>query len=511
MDVSAGTKPVVVKAKNVPSVSTPGSNFVVQCCGVMPYITGLSPYWASPGTSGTLSIAGGNLTGVTQVGVTDADVAIGAPSVAADGFSLTVPFTVGPAAQAGARLVSVWNGLYLSNALSFTVGAPAPQILNVSPSVWPVGPQTPVTVSGVGFGNNPGLLFDDPKVVGVVVSPCLQGTVDTCFQARVTVDPGTALGGTHVAVLSSGIQSPWVPLYYQWANVAFSRQELWQLVGSGSPTPGSGWVGYPVLTAGAGAPILALPNPPDAATLVMNFLVLPNDGAPTQGGIMHTTLQYQAVSGMYSQPTEFNAMAFGMSCYGLIKESDWGTPPDDCGQLRYKGEIYEGPVPTPPGDLPYRQYCKAFLKDLKTQGSGFLADGQKAKYGGTENGQDVYYTVDKFHTFDGPEPQEGATVARDPLVIPGYGVRVDVDKIGNGLHADDAGEAIVGWRLDFFAGLASVCRNLPLSSPLRGNPIQVGSCNPGDVATLSCPSRLPQPPPQRSCPAAANHPGRILK
>jgi hypothetical protein len=48
----------VVSVKNVPSVLTGGSYFFVQCCGSLPFITGLSPYWAGPGSAGTLSIVG---------------------------------------------------------------------------------------------------------------------------------------------------------------------------------------------------------------------------------------------------------------------------------------------------------------------------------------------------------------------------------------------------------------------------------------------------------------------
>ncbi|MGO9096182.1 MAG: IPT/TIG domain-containing protein [Bryobacteraceae bacterium] len=485
---------VVVSVNNVLSLPTAGSYFLVQCCGLIPYITGLSPYWANPGSSGTLSMTGGNLTGVNLISVTPADgcFTLGAPSVAAGGSSLTATFVVCSTAQAGNRLLSVSNGIGSSNALPFAVGAPTPQILNISPSPWPVGPSIAVTITGVGFGSNPGLVFDDPKVASAVcggagcsvLCPPLS-TPDTCFSALVTVDPTTVLGGTHVAVRSaSGAQSAAVPVYYQWAIVTASRAALWQLVMSGSPTPG-GWIQVFLGVAGTGAPAVVLPTPPDPATLVMNFLAPPNpSGAPTQGGLARASWWYSTASGVYSLPIEFNAMTFGMSCYGFANEPDWGTPPNSCQSVTIYGVQYSGSSPTaPPGNLPQRPYCNSFLGDLWLQGSGFLSDGTRVHYAGKGN----YVVLTNFTTHDGTPLVPWVTLARDLAVIPGTGTLVDLDTIGDGLHADDTGGAINGWLLDLFGGYDTACRGFTC-------PIVVGSCNPGDVSGLSCPARIPQLP-----------------
>jgi 3D (Asp-Asp-Asp) domain-containing protein len=415
---------------------------------------------------------------------TDSDITLSVPAaLTAGSYSLVVTTSIG------------WTA-----STNFVVSA-MPQISDIVPSPWPVGPATQVTISGAGFSANPNVLLDDPNATltacgtaGVECSAaCPAGaTPDTCFSVLVTVNPATVLGGTHVTVrAASGIQSLPVSVNYEFASATFSRPALWQLIMTGSPTPAGGWVG--VVSQGEyGAPTVTYPDPPDPATQVMNFLAPDSQGLVSPGGMINFSEQYYTASGMYSASIPFYVVTFGMSCYGYANEPDWGTPPNNCATQSWYGVQYSGSVPAPPGTLPQRSYCSSFLEDLYVQGSGYLADGTKAKY----QGGGVYEVLpagQDFTTSDGTPLTPWLTVARDPAIIQGKGNLVDLDTIGNGLEADDTGGDIVGYRLDMFGGLDTACQGY-------ANPIVVGACLPGDPSGLTCPPLLPQPP-ALPCPA----------
>jgi 3D (Asp-Asp-Asp) domain-containing protein len=200
------------------------------------------------------------------------------------------------------------------------------------------------------------------------------------------------------------------------------------------------------------------------------------------------SLQCKAASGLWSKFIGFDVFTFGMSCYGFASEADWGTPPDNCKTWYWDDEPYSGSVPTPAGNLPPGTYCSSFVKDLKTEGSGYLANGTRVRYAGN----DTYVVLNKdFTTHDTTPLVPWATVARDLAFIPVTGVKVDLDGIGDGLSADDTGGAILGWRLDLFGGLDTACY---ASNPVSGNPIVVGACTPGNFGPATCPTRIPKPP-----------------
>jgi 3D (Asp-Asp-Asp) domain-containing protein len=163
----------------------------------------------------------------------------------------------------------------------------------------------------------------------------------------------------------------------------------------------------------------------------------------------------------------FKVPVFGMSCYYTALESDWGAPPDHCKKVKLHGTVYSGTVTDPNGLT--GTYCSSFIAEVKLQGSAQLNDGTDIQY---DPSTDLIRTVNGITGADGTPVVAGQTVARARSIIPGRGVHVDVHNIGTSLLANDTGNAIVGYRLDFYQGAgAGVCANY-------ANPMGVAACTP---------------------------------
>jgi 3D (Asp-Asp-Asp) domain-containing protein len=197
-------------------------------------------------------------------------------------------------------------------------------------------------------------------------------------------------------------------------------------------------------------------------------------GKPCQGGLKTITASY-TVDGVSSADKSFNVPTFGMSCYNTTAESDWGSPPNNCSVFRWKGTVYSGTV-TNPGSLT-GTYCEAFIADvIRNAGSGVLNNGIAVQ---KVNGNISQTPDGKIYTADGTVPIPFQTVARNRSIIPGKGVLIDLDQVGTGIHADDIGGDIVGYRLDLYKGVGKpVCAH-------NDNVMAVGACTP---ATSGCPA-----------------------
>ncbi len=194
-------------------------------------------------------------------------------------------------------------------------------------------------------------------------------------------------------------------------------------------------------------------------------------GAPTPGGLETVTAQYSVNGGTATDP--FQVPTFGMSCYMISLESDYGTPPNSCSSTRIHGVLYQGSI-TNPGGLA-GTYCSSFIANVHLQGSGQLNSGQYVQYQ-VASGHIVI--VPSITGHDGTPVVAGQTVARDLAIIPGIGVLVSVDGVGSNLLANDTGGAIVGYRLDLFNGAGrAACAGY-------ANPVGVSACAP---AQASCP------------------------
>jgi len=229
------------------------------------------------------------------------------------------------------------------------------------------------------------------------------------------------------------------------------------------------------------------PNPPSVAmstsntsTSNPNLLDISARGGmrtPTPGGrsrlVANYVLDYPFISNTTTNDANTFA-AFGMSCYIVALESDYGAIPDHCASTRINGIRYTGTVTNPYGLA--GTYCSAFIANVKLQGTGQLNNGTYVAYAPSTN---TISTVSSVTGADGTAVIAGQTVARDRAIIPGRGVLVDVDGIGTGLLANDTGGAIIGYRLDLFNGAGvAACAGYT-------NPIFVGVCNPQQTTT--CP------------------------
>jgi 3D (Asp-Asp-Asp) domain-containing protein len=238
---------------------------------------------------------------------------------------------------------------------------------------------------------------------------------------------------------------------------------------------------------------LAGPNAPTASPAsgmtttsnptTLNFVARGPMRTPTPGGLSQLiadyTLNYpwQNPGTLGTTVTKNDAnkiAAFGLSCYMIALESDYGTPPNNCSATRINGVRYTGSVTNPNGLT--GTYCSAFIANVRLQGTGQLNSGTYINYSPTTNNMTAVSTVTGA---DGTPVVPGQTVARDRAIIPGRGVQVDIEGVGAGLLANDTGGAILGYRLDLFngAGIAA-CANY-------SNPIAISACNPEQTGT--CP------------------------
>lgn len=87
----------------------------------------------------------------------------------------------------------------------------APPIINsVNPNQWPAGATTTVTISGLGFGYNPGLSIAGRGITGYS-SPCTStpsSSCDTQIVATVTIDPNTPGSSEETITVTVGGQNP---------------------------------------------------------------------------------------------------------------------------------------------------------------------------------------------------------------------------------------------------------------------------------------------------------------
>jgi 3D (Asp-Asp-Asp) domain-containing protein len=203
-------------------------------------------------------------------------------------------------------------------------------------------------------------------------------------------------------------------------------------------------------------------------------------GKPSPGGLAQVKAQYtvngKSIDDTYQVPT------FGMSCYNIALQSDWGVAPNSCESISIYGQKYTGSTKNPPGLAGV--FCNSFLAEVAVQGSGTLTSGQNIQYAGPNTRVNLnhgpFKTVGVINGSDRTPVVANKTLARDKSIIPGKGVTLDVDNIGNSLLANDSGYGILGYRLDIFKGAGvAVC------GADFDNIMSVSACSP---ATAACPA-----------------------
>jgi 3D (Asp-Asp-Asp) domain-containing protein len=231
----------------------------------------------------------------------------------------------------------------------------------------------------------------------------------------------------------------------------------------------------PVLTLDSGVTAQSNPgsgtlsNPPNSC-----------GGAPCPGVLATIRADYQYPPDEQFQLPAYNSFpvsVFGTSCYYSTSETQFGTPPDSCGQITIAWPggptvQYTGASAAPPG-LPARQYCNAFLADLRLQGSGNLVDGTPVQYDPGSG----YSVVSYIRGANGPMiPNQ--TLARDPSMVPTntyLSLNGASSTSSDGTwQATDTGGAISGFRLDLYRGAGpTACAGANAS-----NAVTVSSCSP---------------------------------
>lgn len=192
---------------------------------------------------------------------------------------------------------------------------------------------------------------------------------------------------------------------------------------------------------------------------------------PMPGGLARLRVRLEADQGAVIDDTH-HAASFGMSCYMVALEEDYGEPPDACKSERINKVVYEGAVRDPDGLI--GQYCRSFIANVRLQGSAKLADGGYVHY---EPARRQISRVAMPPTADGTPLVPGRTVARDPAIVRGRNVAMRVDGVGAVL-ANDRGGWIKGYRLDMYMGEGKVaCMGYT-------NPTAIGIC---DVSQERCP------------------------
>lgn len=195
-------------------------------------------------------------------------------------------------------------------------------------------------------------------------------------------------------------------------------------------------------------------------------------GAPSPGGLGSYTATYTVngvvVKNLRDDP--FHIPTFGMSCYFIALEADYGSAAQNtCTSIRINGHVYQGTVTNPDG-YP-GTYCASFIAEVVLQGSAQLNNGTYIHYAGNNR----IVAVPSVTGADGTALIAGGSVARDRSIIRARNKTVSADQVGDNLLANDTGGAIVGYRLDLYNGAGqAVCNGY-------ANPMAIAACDPAEA------------------------------
>jgi hypothetical protein len=259
-------------------------------------------------------------------------------------------------------------------------------------------------------------------------------------------------------------------------KIALERIDLMDVKATGTPVGGTFGLNPSPITGTANAGIDYASGSNARTNPAVIQLTDPDNpcgiSVPCPGGLEVVNVDYAFGSDTASK--DFKVPTFGMSCYNLALQKDWGTAPNACLiPTTIHGHRYIGSVTNPYGLSGV--YCDAFIHQVILQGSGQLTNGEYVHY---DSNTGTIGIVSAVTGSDLTPLVPGQTVARDRAFISRKGVLMDLDQIGNSILANDAGGDIVGYRLDLFGGYGrAACNAYP-------NPMAVGACTP---ALLLCP------------------------
>ncbi|MBV9761423.1 MAG: hypothetical protein JO340_12730 [Acidobacteriaceae bacterium] len=259
-------------------------------------------------------------------------------------------------------------------------------------------------------------------------------------------------------------------------SISLTRTNLTQTSASGSPDSLAGDPAFTYSVSGTGTIATYATSDANANPNTATTGGTPNTGAPEPGGLGTLKATYNCETAAVS--TSFQVPTFGLSCYYLALESDWGTPPSNCSSVYISiyGETYSGSSTNLSG-MPAGTYCNAFLGELRLQGSGSTKAGIKVHYVSGDYPTWTFSVISAFTGADGTALVPNGSVARDRSIVP----RNTTVQLPSGSYvANDVGGGITGYRLDVFMGTGvAACSGFQ-------NNVVVAACSP---ATSTCPGQ----------------------
>jgi hypothetical protein len=171
----------------------------------VPSITSISPNTGNIGDSNkTISVTGENLQDeldVSKVSISGSGVSASVSSPGATDATVTYSISTGASTSTGARQFTMSNSFGTSNAETFTIVDPSPNVTGVSPSTWYAGSSYTVTITGTNFGTNPSVSIALPSGT---IQPTTSNPSDTSVTVSFSVPANSPSGTAPVTVTSTG-------------------------------------------------------------------------------------------------------------------------------------------------------------------------------------------------------------------------------------------------------------------------------------------------------------------
>jgi hypothetical protein len=172
-------------------------------------VASISPMTGVQGTTVSVTITGADLSLATGVNVSGTGITV-TNFVGGNATIVTATFTISPTATLGGRNVTVTTPAGTTNAVTFTVVAPAaPTLTSIAPMSGIRGTSTPVALIGTNFVAGATVVVS-PAAAGVSISGVTVAS-PTEIDATITSTTGAAVGTVNIGVVTAGGASNTLP------------------------------------------------------------------------------------------------------------------------------------------------------------------------------------------------------------------------------------------------------------------------------------------------------------
>ncbi len=200
---------VVLEDPNPPPSVQETARATLVGVAVGPYATGVQTTPLTPNSSGTLTISGNSLAGVTSlVFVPPSYVTISALQIAPDGSQVSATITVQPAALAGMRRVQVIRGadkvpFIPAGSDTFTIGVGVPNIDSITPILGNRGQTVAMIIRGQNFQHLTAVTATPAAGLFIDAVPVVNAA-GTEITLRIGIADDAPLGGRVIRVHTAG-------------------------------------------------------------------------------------------------------------------------------------------------------------------------------------------------------------------------------------------------------------------------------------------------------------------